>query len=125
MKCAKVTTRLAGYLDDALAGAPSPEERRQIGVHLDSCADCREELQRYRKLAVLLSRMPRAVPPADLALRIKIAAAKEQETAIGVTAGSTSKIAPKSCLIIHFAPSPFRPPAASSPPSSFLLSSCT
>jgi len=79
MKCAKVTTRLAGYLDDALAGAPSPEERRQIGVHLDSCADCREELQRYRKLAVLLSRMPRAVPPADLALRIKIAAAKEQE----------------------------------------------
>jgi len=79
MKCAKVTARLAGYLDDAVVGAPDPTERREIGVHLDSCADCREELQRYRKLAVLLSRMPRAVPPADLALRIKIAAAKEQE----------------------------------------------
>jgi len=79
MKCAKVTARLAGYLDDAVVGAPSREERREIGLHLDSCGDCREELQRYRKLAVLLSRMPRAVPPADLALRIKIAAAKEQE----------------------------------------------
>jgi len=79
MKCAKVSARLGGYLDDAVAGAPGPEERREIGLHLDGCEDCREELQRYRKLAVLLSRMPRAVPPADLALRIKIAAAKEQE----------------------------------------------
>jgi len=79
MKCAKVSTRLAGYLDDALAGAPDPQERREIGLHLDGCEHCREELQRYRKLAVLLSRMPRAVPPADLALRIKIAAAKAQE----------------------------------------------
>ncbi|HVM74160.1 MAG TPA: zf-HC2 domain-containing protein [Candidatus Saccharimonadales bacterium] len=79
MKCAKVSTRLAGYLDDALAGAPDPQERREIGLHLDDCEHCREELQRYRKLAVLLSRMPRAVPPADLALRIKIAAAKAQE----------------------------------------------
>ena len=80
MKCSKVTARLAGYLDDAVAGAPSPAERRGIGMHLDSCADCREELQRYRKLAVLLSRMPRVVPPADLAVRIKIAAAKAQES---------------------------------------------
>src|SRR5262249_34046175 len=62
-----------------LTGAPGPEERREIGTHLDGCEDCREELQRYRKLAVLLSRMPRAVPPADLAARIKIAAMKEQE----------------------------------------------
>ena len=79
MKCAKVSARLAGYLDDAVANAPSPTERREIGRHLENCEHCREELQRYRKLAVLLSRMPRAVPPADLALRIKIAAAKEQE----------------------------------------------
>jgi anti-sigma factor RsiW len=88
MKCAKVTARLAGYLDDAVVGAPDPKERREIGLHLDSCGDCREELQRYRKLAVLLSRMPRAVPPADLALRIKIAAAKEQENRDWASAGS-------------------------------------
>ena len=80
MKCSTVTARLAGYLDDAVAGAPSPVERREIGLHLDGCANCREELQRYRKLAVLLSRVPRVVPPADLAVRIKIAAAKAQES---------------------------------------------
>jgi len=76
MKCAKVNARLAGYLDDALAGAPGPEERREIGLHLDGCENCREELQRYRKLGVLLSRMPRAIPPVDLAIRIKVAAAQ-------------------------------------------------
>lgn len=80
MKCQRVRTRLAGYLDDALASAPTPQERREIGQHLDACEDCREELQRYRKLAVLLSRMPRAIPPADLAIRIKVAAAQAQET---------------------------------------------
>ncbi len=80
MKCKNVCARLAGYLDDALASAPGPEARREIGQHLDGCENCREELQRYRKLSVLLSRMPRAVPPADLAVRIKVAAAQAQET---------------------------------------------
>lgn len=80
MKCQKVRARLAGYLDDALASAPIPQERRAIGQHLEECENCREELQRYRRLSVLLSRMPRAVPPADLAIRIKVAAAQAQET---------------------------------------------
>jgi len=79
MSCKTVQTRLAGYLDDALVNAPGPEERRTIRQHLDRCADCREELQRYRRLSVLLSRMPRAVPPSDLAVRIKVAAAQAQE----------------------------------------------
>jgi len=47
---------------------------------LELCEGCREELQRYRKLSVLLSRVPRALPPADLAIRIKVAAAQAQET---------------------------------------------
>jgi Putative zinc-finger len=80
MSCKTVQTRLAGYLDDALVNAPGPEERRTIRRHLDRCADCREELQRYRRLSVLLSRVPRAVPPSDLAVRIKVAAAQAQET---------------------------------------------
>jgi hypothetical protein len=75
-----VRARLAGYLDDAVESAPRPEERREIGQHLDRCEKCREELQRYRKLSVLLSRMPRAVPPADLAIRIKVAASQAQES---------------------------------------------
>jgi hypothetical protein len=80
MKCQKVRTRLAGYLDDALVSAPESRERHEIGQHLDGCESCREELQRYRKLSVLLSRVPRAVPPADLGVRIRVASAQAQET---------------------------------------------
>lgn len=80
MSCKTVQTRLAGYLDDAVENAPGLEERRDIGRHLDRCENCREELQRYRRLSLLLSRMPRAVPPVDLAVRIKVAAAQAQET---------------------------------------------
>ena len=80
MTCGKIQNKLAGYLDDALATAPRPEERTALRQHLNDCADCREELQRYRKLSVLLSRAPRTLPPADLAVRIKVAAAQAQET---------------------------------------------
>lgn len=78
MKCNTVCTRLPGYLDDALTGATRAEERVAIREHLESCESCRRELQRYRKLAVLLSRMPKNAPPADLAVRIRVAAAQLQ-----------------------------------------------
>jgi hypothetical protein len=80
MKCTTVRTKLAGYLDDALTSSTSPAERAQIGQHLNGCAVCRAELQRFRKLAVLLSRVPKAVPPADLIVRIKVAASQAQQS---------------------------------------------
>jgi hypothetical protein len=76
MKCNTVRTKLAGYLDDALTGAARAEERVEIRNHLEGCDVCRAELQRFRKLAVVLSRVPRTMPPADLAVRIKVAAAQ-------------------------------------------------
>jgi hypothetical protein len=76
MKCNTVQTKLAGYLDDAVTGATLVEERVHIREHLEGCVYCREELQRYRKLSVLLSRVPRNLPPADLAVRIRVAAAQ-------------------------------------------------
>jgi hypothetical protein len=76
MKCATVKSNLAGYLDDALVTAASDSDRVELRQHLESCASCREELQTYRKLSLLLSRAPRVVPPADLAVRIKVAAAQ-------------------------------------------------
>jgi hypothetical protein len=75
MTCDKVHRRLAGYLDDG-----NVSERTSIRLHLEQCEDCREELQRYRKMAVLLSRVPRALPPADLAVKIKVAASQAQAT---------------------------------------------
>jgi hypothetical protein len=78
MKCTTVRTKLAGYLDDAVVGTASVAERVQVGEHLNGCTVCRGELERFRKLSVLLSRMPKNVPPADLAVRIKVAAASQQ-----------------------------------------------
>src|ERR1700738_4340677 len=80
MKCNTVRTKLAGYLDDAVTGAAPVEERAYIREHLEACGFCREELQRYRKLSVLLSRVPRNLPPADLAVRIRVAAAQALPT---------------------------------------------
>jgi len=78
MKCPTVRTKLAGYLDDALIGSARVEERVRVTEHLEDCASCRAELQRFRKLAVLLSRVRKAAPPADLAVRIKVAVAQSQ-----------------------------------------------
>jgi hypothetical protein len=80
MKCNTVRTKLAGYLDGAVTGAALVEERIHIREHLESCDYCREELQRYRKLSMLLSRVPRNLPPADLAVRIRVAAAQAVPT---------------------------------------------
>jgi len=80
MKCNTVRSKLAGYLDDAVTGAARVEERIEIREHLEGCNVCRAELQKFRKLAVLLSRMPKSLPPADLAVRIKVAAAQSQHS---------------------------------------------
>ncbi len=80
MKCNTVRTNLAGYLDDAITGGARVEERAQIRQHLEACNVCREELERFRKLSVMLSRVPKNLPPADLAIRIKVAAAQAQNS---------------------------------------------
>jgi len=80
MKCTTVQKNLAGYLDDALIGEERVRERVAVREHLELCGGCREELQRFRKLAVLLSRVPKSVPPADLVVRIKVAAAQAQQS---------------------------------------------
>ena len=80
MKCTTVRKNLAGYLDDALIGEKGMRERAAIRGHLELCGGCREELQRFRKLAVLLSRVQKNTPPADLAVRIKVATAQAQQS---------------------------------------------
>jgi anti-sigma factor RsiW len=80
MKCNTVRTKLAGYLDDAITGGARVAERVQISQHLEACNICREELERFRKLAVMLSRVPKNIPPANLAVRIKVAAAQAQHS---------------------------------------------
>jgi hypothetical protein len=80
MRCNTVRTKLAGYLDDAITGGARVEERVQISQHLEACNVCRQELEKFRKLSVMLSRVPKNLPPADLAVRIKVAAAQAQNS---------------------------------------------
>ncbi len=76
MTCWKIRRMLPGYLDGALAGGPKAEGHALVRHHLESCADCRQELERYRKLSALMSRVEHAAPPADLAVRIRVAVAQ-------------------------------------------------
>lgn len=78
MNCAMIQERLAGYLDDALGAHASADERAHVRQHLEYCDSCRELLESYRKLAVLMSRAPKSIPPSDLAVRIRVAAAQAQ-----------------------------------------------
>lgn len=70
MTCWKIRAQLPGYLDGALRS----REHKPISEHLDFCSDCRRELERYRKLSKLMGRVERVAPPANLAVRIRVAA---------------------------------------------------
>ena len=76
MECDKVKSLLPGYLDGALRTDTGSETHLSIGRHLERCEDCREDLQSYLALSSLMSRVERPSPPADLALRIRVAAAQ-------------------------------------------------
>ena len=76
MECERVKDLLPGYLDGALPSRSWSETHLTIGRHLEVCRDCRQELQAYQALSSVMSRVRRAPPPADLALRIRVAAAQ-------------------------------------------------
>jgi hypothetical protein len=74
MNCRNVQRRLPGYLD----GAIHPDEHSQVREHLELCATCRQQLDRYRRLAMCLASVKPAEPPADLPLRIQVRASQMQ-----------------------------------------------
>ena len=76
MDCERVRRLLPGYLDGALPAGRLFEAHETVGQHLEGCRSCREELQAYQSLSSLMSRVQRPTPPADLALRIRVAAAQ-------------------------------------------------
>lgn len=72
MTCWKIRNRLPGYLDEALTS----RERDVVSEHLDFCDDCRRDLDRYRKLSLLMSRVDRVAPPPHLATQIRVAVSR-------------------------------------------------
>src|SRR5437870_8062755 len=78
MTCWKMRRQLPGDRDGALPGT----HHALVREHVEFCSDCRDELERYRKLSALMSRAERVAPPADLAVGIRVAVAKER-TSLG------------------------------------------
>jgi len=74
MNCRNVQRRLPGYLD----GAIHAREHTQVREHLESCETCRQQLERYRRLAICLANVRPAEAPAELSLLIRVRASRIQ-----------------------------------------------
>lgn len=76
MTCNDMRSLLPGYLDGALKSG----DHARLRQHLDACAECQQELTRYEKLSLLMSRVEPAAPPADLALSIRVAVSQARSS---------------------------------------------
>jgi hypothetical protein len=70
MNCREAERRLPGYLD----GAIHSRDHARVREHLDSCGDCRAQLESYRRLSACLAQVQPIAPPTDLAVRIRVQA---------------------------------------------------
>jgi hypothetical protein len=73
MNCRDAEKYLPGYLD----GAIPARQHARLREHLFSCGDCRNELERYRLMGNCLANVDPAIPPADLAVRIRVQASRQ------------------------------------------------
>jgi hypothetical protein len=80
MNCRETARRLPGYLDGAI---PS-KEHAIVREHLDSCGECRDLLESYRRLSICLTKVEPVAPPADLAMQIRVQAAHSVSPWLGV-----------------------------------------
>jgi hypothetical protein len=76
VNCEKVRKLLSGYLDGAVLTGTWSDRHVTIGHHLESCEDCRDELRAYQVMSSMMSSVQRPMPPRDLALQIRVAAAQ-------------------------------------------------
>ena len=74
MNCRDAQRLLPGYLD----GAVRSRDRATLRAHLDSCAECRKELSRYRLLASQLANVRPVEVPVDLVTQIRVRVSRER-----------------------------------------------
>ena len=72
-ECSKFRMHFSNYLDGALTGVIM----QQVAAHLDQCGDCRSDFDGWRATQQALASLGPARPPADLALRLRIAISNE------------------------------------------------
>ena len=66
MNCEHVEERLSAYLDNVL----TPDERREIAIHLQTCPMCMVSLAELHQNDILLAQLPRVSPRMALYERI-------------------------------------------------------
>jgi hypothetical protein len=81
LPCALVRRWLPGYVDGAMSDAGGLNFRSRVARHLDRCARCRAELQRYQALSRMLMDLPPAEPAEELGISIRLAVSRARETA--------------------------------------------
>jgi hypothetical protein len=72
--CNRTSAHFSAYLDGALTGV----EMQAVAHHLEGCSTCSENFDGWRALQHSLSDLGPARPPADLALRLRVALSQEQ-----------------------------------------------
>lgn len=72
MNCRQAERHLPGYIDGAIPTA----HHARVREHLEDCGDCRDQLERYRRLAVCLANLEPARAPENMAVRIRVEAAR-------------------------------------------------
>lgn len=107
MNCADARELLPGYLDGAL-----PESRQthaRLGQHLEACASCRAELERYRELSRIMSAARGAAPPAELGIAIRAAVSRAR--ANSGFSGRMRRLQTRLELLLHHILEPLALPA--------------
>ena len=80
MNCQQTQRHLPGYLDGVIRSL----DRARVSEHLDVCADCRQELESFRRLSVCLANVQPVAVPGDLATRIRVQASQARSLRDGV-----------------------------------------
>jgi anti-sigma factor RsiW len=73
-QCSSIRSQFSEYLDGALTGVAM----QHVAAHLESCSKCSDEFARWRNAQHVLANLGPAKPPADLALRLRVAISQER-----------------------------------------------
>lgn len=74
MNCGKITELLSPYID----GMTNEKETRWVESHLNSCADCRDELEQLKSVCNMVSNLPAPKLPEKFNQELKVRLANEK-----------------------------------------------
>ncbi len=74
MSCATIQNSLSAYLDGCLDRG----ENQHVRAHLGECPACTQRLQQLARVRSMLSKLPAAAPPPQLAAALRVMASRER-----------------------------------------------